>query len=312
MTNSFKNLQNLAVLLFVFGVIILFAYFIAPIVKPIEESGLDTGAQAIALRFLFLGVGAALILALCYFTREHPAWAVSSREVAYMAVGATLHAVFVWLFNGLTFPLPALSQVALRPAVVLPVFFGFIFGPTVGFMSGAVGSLMGDLFVGVVYPQWALANGIIGLCAGLPAIFADKKQSLNVVTGFVVAGGAAAAIFYLANPTTQFSPPPDFAPENISFFLGMSVAVGAALAVLVRFAFPNRPSWGVAVVWGAAGNIIGLAAASKADIWMPGGTLSEAIVGKFIPTAGPNLIAVAILVPLLLLFYSAVKQSSSE
>jgi hypothetical protein len=227
-------------------------------------------------------------------------------------VGATLHAVFVWMFNGVTFPLPALSQLALRPAVILPVFFGFMFGPMVGFMSGALGSLIGDLFVGAVYPQWALAYGIIGLCAGLSAIFADKKQSLNVVTGFVVASGAVAALFYLANPTTQFSPPPDFAPTNISFFLGMSVAVGAALAVLVRFAFPNRPNWGVAVLWGATGNIIGLAAASKADIWIQGRTLSEVLVSEFIPAAGPNMIAVAILIPLLLFLYASAQQSSSE
>jgi uncharacterized membrane protein len=307
-----KSFQNGTTTLVVFLALTLLAYVIAPIVKPIEESGLDTGAQAIGLRFLLLGVGALLILALCYFTREHPAWAVRSREVAYMAVGATLHAVFVWLFNGITFPLPALSQVALLPAVILPVFFGFMFGPMVGFMSGAVGSLIGDLFVGAVNPHWALAYGIIGLCAGLPAIFADKKQSLNVVTGFVAVSGVAAAIFYLANPTTQFSPPPDFAPTSISFFLGMSVAVGASLAVLVRFAFPNRPNWGVAVLWGSAGNIIGLAAASKTDLWTQGDTLAQALVGKFVTVAGPNLIAVAILIPLLLFLYTSAQQSSSE
>lgn len=312
MPNDLRKLQSPAISILVFGALTLVAYFIAPIVKPIEESGLDTGAQAIGLRFLILGVGALLILALCYFTRQHPAWAVSSREVAYMVVGATLHAVFVWMFNGITFPLPALSQVALRPAVILPVFFGFMFGPMVGFMSGAVGSLIGDLFVGAVNPHWALAYGIIGLCAGLPAIFADKKHSLNVVTGFVAVGGVVAAIFYLANPTTRFSPPPDFAPTTISFFLGMSAAVGAALAVLVRFAFPNRPSWGVAVLWGSAGNIIGLAAASKADIWIYGRTLSEVLVGEFIPAAGPNLIALAILVPLLLFLYTSAQQSSGE
>jgi uncharacterized membrane protein len=309
MTNPFKKMQGLALSLLAFGALTLLAYFIAPIAKPIGESGLDNGAQAVGLRFLFLGVGAALILALCYFTREHSAWAVSSREVAYMAVGATLHAVFVWLFNGVTFPLPALSQVALRPAVILPVFFGFVFGPVVGFMSGAVGSLIGDLFVGAVNPQWAFAYGIIGLFAGLPTIFADKKQSLNIVTGFVALSGVVAAIFYLANPTTEFSPPPDFAPTNISFFLGISVAVGAALAVLVRFAFPNRPNWGVAVLWGAAGNLIGLAAASKADLWTQSDTLAEAMVGKFIPAAGPNLIALAILVPVLMAVYASAKET---
>ncbi len=312
MTNPFKKMQGLALALLAFAALTLLAYLIAPIAKPVGESGLDTGAQSIGARFLYLAAGAALILALCYFTREHAAWAVTSREVAYMAVGATLHAVFVWLFNGITFPLPALSQVALRPAVVLPVFFGFVFGPVVGFMSGAVGSLIGDLFLGAVNPQWALANGIIGLCAGLPAIFADKKHSLNVVTGFVAAGGAVAAIFYLANPTTQFSPPPEFAPTDMSFFLGMSVAVGAAMAVLVRFAFPNRPDWGAAVLWGSAGNIIGLAAASKADLWTQGDTLADALVGKFIPAAGPNLIVAAIFVPLLLFLYSSAQQSSGE
>ena len=46
-----------------------------------------------------------------------------------MAIGAALYAVFSYLFNGTVFVVPSVSQVALRPAIAIPMFFGYAFGP---------------------------------------------------------------------------------------------------------------------------------------------------------------------------------------
>ncbi len=76
--------------------------------------------------------------------------------------------------------------------------------------------------------------------------------------------------------------------------------------------FPNRPGWGEAAVWGAAGNVVGLLLASIADIWASSYTLQDTLVGQFIPAAGPNAIAVAILAPLLLAVYAAAQAVQAE
>lgn len=308
MNDSYKNLQNLGICILVLAALTFVAYFLAPAVKPIEESLLDIGAQAVGTRFLFMGVGAAAVLGICYATRERPAWEINAQKIVYMAIGALMYGVFAWMFNGETFNIPALSQVSLRPAVALPVFFGFTFGPAVGFMVGAGGNLIGDLFMGYVSPHWTLANGLIGLCAGLPMLFDDKKQSWNVGAAIAGVGGIAAAMFYFAHPNPEFNPPPDFIRTRLSLFMGLSALVGCSLAIAVRFAFPNRPQWGEAAVWGAAGNVVGLALASLADIWVNQYTLPDTMVGQFIPAAGPNTIAVAVLAPLLLAVYASVQQ----
>ena len=312
MNDSYKNLQNLGICILVLAALAFVAYFVAPVVKPVEESFLDVSPQAMGIRFLFMGLGALAVLGICYVTREHSAWEISAQKIVYMAIGALMYGVFAWMFNGATFNIPALSQVSLRPAVVLPVFFGFTFGPAVGFMVGAGGNLIGDLFVGYVSPHWTLANGIIGLFAGLAMLFENKKQSWNVGAAIAGVGGIAAVAFFFANPNPEFNPPPDFIRTRLSLFMGLSVLVGCGLALAVRFAFPNRPNWGEAAVWGAAGNVIGLALASVADIWVNQYTAFDTMVGQFIPAAGPNAIAIAILMPLLLAVYASVQQAEAQ
>ena len=63
-------------------------------------------------------------------------------------VGALLYALLNWLTT--IFPLAAAGDVNIRPGVVVPIFFGFTFGPAVGFFTGMFGNIMGDLMSGVV------------------------------------------------------------------------------------------------------------------------------------------------------------------
>lgn len=310
MTNSLKNMQGLLICLVVLILLMMAAYFVAPIIKAPTESLLDTTPATVQLRFVFAIFGGLLALGVCYATRENEAWVVNSRQVVLMIIGALLYGVFSWLFNGVTFAIPAISQVSLRPAIVFPVFFGYMFGPVVGFVSGTAGNIIGDLFLGTVSPHWSMANGLIGLAAGLAMMLEEENQDQLLNVGMIVAlvGGVAAAAIYFAQSDAQFAPPPDLIRVSMSLFMGVSVLVGGVMVASLRFVFPNRPGWAVAALWGGVGVIIGLALAAIADVWVNGYLWTEAILGEFIPAAGPNLIALAILIPLLMIAYQSVQE----
>src|SRR3990172_4801437 len=159
---------------------------------------LQTGERPL-LRFVFVAIGLVAAFAVYWLTRENKAWEVGTREVVYMAIGAALYAVFSYLFNGTVFVVPSVSQVALRPAISIPMFFGFAFGPVVGFFTGAVGNMVGDALTGFgLYPQWSVGNGLIGLIAGMAMLFPDKKKSMNnVLIVSAVLAGLATAIYLL-------------------------------------------------------------------------------------------------------------------
>lgn len=99
-----------------------------------------------------------------------------------MAIAAALNAVFSYLFSGTVFAVPSVSQVALRPAIAVPMFFGYAFRPTVGFFTGAVGNMFGHALTGFgLSPQWSVGNGLLGMIAGMALLFADKKRGINIV-----------------------------------------------------------------------------------------------------------------------------------
>ena len=72
-----------------------------------------------------IAIGLLIAFAVYFFTKENAAWEVGTRQVVWMAIGAALYAVFSWLFNGTVFVVPSLSQVSLRPAIAIPMFFGY-------------------------------------------------------------------------------------------------------------------------------------------------------------------------------------------
>lgn len=96
-------------------------------------------------------------------------WGFGTREVVYAAIGAALYGVFSWVTNFVG--LPAAGNIALRPAVAIPMFFGVAFGPLVGFISGFLGNVLGDFLSGWgFWWYWDLGNGIMGLIPGLMAL----------------------------------------------------------------------------------------------------------------------------------------------
>lgn len=270
------------------------------------------------LRFVFVIVGLLIAFLIYYVTRENPAWEVGTRQVVWMAIGAALYAVFSYLFNGTVFVVPSLSQVALRPAIAVPMFFGYAFGPVVGFFTGAIGNTFGDALTGFgLFPQWSIGNGLVGFIAGLPFLFRDKKRSLDTVLWVSGALVAVAAILFFLNrdqPNLMFFDPANnvFGDATISVFAGISLVVGFLLVLAVRFFFGQNLDIAAAVTWGMLGNILGIGFAAISDIWINGYSPVAAIVGEFLPAAGPNLIFAAILVPLLVVAYSSVQRQSGR
>jgi len=272
----------------------------------------------VGLRFLFVVIGLLIAFAVYYATKENEAWEVGTRQVVWMAIGAALYAVFSWLFNGTVFVVPSVSQVALRPAIAIPMFFGYAFGPVVGFFSGAVGNMFGDALTGFgLSPQWSIGNGLIGFISGCWMLFKDRKQSMNMVLYISGALVVLTALLYFVNrnqPNMLFFDPANnvFGDATISVFAGISIVVGFVLVLAVRYGFASNENVATAVMWGMLGNILGLLFSSLADIFINGLTLPATIVGQFLPAAGPNLIFAAILVPMLVGAYASVQRQSGR
>jgi len=309
------NKKLLPVIISLLAVLVFFLLIalIGPLINPSLK--LD---QTALLRFLFVALGLVLVFVVYYLTRDNPMWEVGTRQVVYMAIGAARYPIFSYLFNGTVFVVPSVSQVALRPAIAIPMFFGYAFGPVVGFFSGAVGNMFGDALTGFgLSPQWSVGNGLVGMIAGMAWLFADKKKSMNTVLIIGAVLVALSTLLYAINPATAnglyFDPNTNqFGQTPLSLLAGISVLVGLVIALVVRFVFGKNIDIAAAVTWSMLGNLIGIGFAAISDIWINGYSPVVAIVGEFIPAAGPNLIFAAILVPILVAAYAAVQRQTGR
>lgn len=124
-------------------------------------------------------------------------WKFGTREVVYAAIGAALYGVLSWATNFLA--LPAAGNIALRPAVSIPMFFGIAFGPIVGFLTGFVGNMLGDFMSGWgFWWHWDVGNGLMGLIPGLIAnqiVSFKSLKSIGLAEVFVILGAVGGMLF---------------------------------------------------------------------------------------------------------------------
>ncbi|HUG34285.1 MAG TPA: ECF transporter S component [Anaerolineales bacterium] len=314
--------MNRSILIFLGVVVVFFAVVMFVLGAGEAQEGalfnFSTDQGTVVIRFVFVLVGLAIAYAVYYSTKENAAWEVGTRQVVWMAIGAALYAVFSYLFNGTVFVVPSISQVALRPAIVIPMFFGYAFGPVVGFFTGAVGNTFGDALTGFgLSPQWSIGNGLIGFISGCWMLFKGRKESMNSVLYLSGALAVLTAVMYFLfrnTPNMLFFDPENnvFGDAQISLFAGIAIVVGFVLVLAVRYFFKSNEEIATAVTWSMLGNILGLLFASLSDIFINGLTLPATIVGQFLPAAGPNLIFAAILVPLLVVAYASVQRQSGR
>jgi uncharacterized membrane protein len=259
-----------------------------------------------------------IAFAVYWVTRENQIWQVGTREVVYMSIGAALYAIFSYLFNGTVFVVPSVSQVSLRPAIVIPMFFGYTFGPVVGFFTGAVGNMFGDALTGFgLSPQWSIGNGLVGFVSGMVWLFPNKKKSMDTVLIISAVLTVLATLIYFLNrtlPNMMFFDVANniFGDAQITMVAGISLLVGFLLVLAVRYIFRENINVAAAVTWGTLGNIIGIGFAAISDIWINGFPPAVAIVGEFIPAAGTNMIFTAILLPILVVAYDSVRRQSGR
>lgn len=198
---------------------------------------------------------------------------LGTREVVMMALGAALYGVLSWVFN--IVPIPSVSLVAMRPVVVIPIFFGFAFGPVVGFFSGMFGNVLGDALTGWgVFPIWDLANGLMGLVPGLAGMYLAKRDvnRTQILQWIAVVVLAIAVILPIVSPNIIDPWTGEMANFGAWWYVMLVVLVvmlGMALApvtwpyllILLTLAFAgfgvydlvvNGFSWGVIVMWAVA------------------------------------------------------------
>lgn len=126
-------------------------------------------------------------------------WSIDSRVIVYAAIGAALYGV-LGLFD---FLLPGTSNVSVRPAFGLVTFFGYAFGPIVGFLAGFVGNAVTDQLHGyglLTYWNWSVANGLVGLIAGLGTMYLGQMATGSISSRAMagaIAGVVAAAVGFL-------------------------------------------------------------------------------------------------------------------
>jgi uncharacterized membrane protein len=126
-----------------------------------------------------------------------------------------------------------------------------------------------------------------------------------------------ATILYMFFPQTSngmyFDPDTNkFGETPLSTFAGLSVIIGFVLVLIIRFAFGKNINLATAVTWAILGNILGLGFAAISDIWINGYSPTVAVVGEFLPAAGPNMIFAAILVPILVVAYDAIQKQTGR
>ncbi len=291
----FQNSKSLiTVLIVLFGIAILAHPFVAGVGNV---SLLD---QATPIRFAAAGIVAVLAFILFYVSSNSSAWTLNTQQTVYAVIGAMLAGVVRWFFNGNTFMLPAIEQVTLQPALVVPVLVGVVLGPTAGFITGAGGSLLANLIDGWVLPQADFSLGLAGLVAGLVQVWTDTRRNHVVVVVVAFVFALATTGFYYAVKDIPISAPPGSVGKEPTLFLGVAALVGTALAVAIRNAFPNRPRWGYVSIWGVLGVFAGHAYLAIALLITDSLSFSTAFGGEYLAVIGASVLAVVLLVPALL------------
>src|SRR3712207_4579577 len=151
-------------------------------------------------------------MARTYTAREN-AWGVRTREVVFMAIGAALYGVLGWATAALRIPGP--FNTSIRPAVAIPMFFGAIFGPWVGFFTGFVGNVIIDLLSGYGFSwNWSLGNGLLGLISGMAFVQARRGElpSLRVVLLWAAVGTLLAFLFSSVSDIWVYQTEPGLVP----------------------------------------------------------------------------------------------------
>jgi len=184
--------------------------------------------------------------------RPEGTWSITTRTIVYAAIGAALYAVFNLISFG--FILPGTQEVSVRPHYGLLTFFGFAFGPVVGFLTGLIGNILGDFLSGYgafTSWHWSLANGVAGLLAGLLGVWSASRASSTgsralwaAVAGVIATVVGFLVIFLGLIVTPEMSFNAILTTEYIPVILANSIAAAVVTPILVLAWEPLREQLG--------------------------------------------------------------------
>jgi energy-coupling factor transport system substrate-specific component len=155
-----------------------------------------------------------------------------------MAIGAALYGVLGWATAIARIPGP--FNVSVRPAIVIPMFFGAIFGPWVGFFTGFVGNIIIDLLSGYGFSwNWSLGNGLLGLIAGLAFARARSGElpSLKSALTWSVIGTLLAFLFSSVTDIWVYQTEPAAIPGEYISVVIPNIIAGVILVPLLYTAY---------------------------------------------------------------------------
>ncbi len=161
-------------------------------------------------------------------------WEVTSRTIVYAAIGAALYGILLVA----QVPVPG-TTVSVRPAFAIVPFFGYAFGPIVGFFVGLVGNAIGDQLSGwgaLTSWNWSIANGLVGLLAGLAPLYLSRWTNGSLrerAIGGAVAGTIAVVIGFLFTFTDLIIQSGNTVGGVTSFYFTVVVADVIATVILV-------------------------------------------------------------------------------
>jgi energy-coupling factor transport system substrate-specific component len=126
-------------------------------------------------------------------------WSVTTRTIVYAAIGAAIMGFMNSLAYGIGIPG---TEISVRPHYGILTFFGFAFGPIVGFITGFLGNVIGDHLTGYgafTSWHWSVANGLVGVVAGLFPFFMASRMTSTGSKALVaaVAGVVAVVVGFL-------------------------------------------------------------------------------------------------------------------
>jgi energy-coupling factor transport system substrate-specific component len=121
-------------------------------------------------------------------------WSVTTRTIVYAAIGAAIMGFMNSLAYGIGIPG---TEISVRPHYGILTFFGFAFGPIVGFITGFLGNVIGDHLTGYgafTAWHWSVANGLVGVVAGLFPFFMASRMTSTGSKALVAAVAGVVAV----------------------------------------------------------------------------------------------------------------------
>ncbi|MBO0780044.1 MAG: ECF transporter S component [Ktedonobacteraceae bacterium] len=176
-------------------------------------------------------------------------WGINVRQIVYAALGAALYGLLSIPTN--IFQISA-GGISFRPAIVIPLFFGALFGPWVGLFAGGFGNILGDWLTGWgITWNWDIGNGLIGFVPGLAIIFTAGRyfnwrnyawaEGLSIVGILIGVGFSAYSDIWVAKKTVEYATFTNFIPGVIADLICglillpiLLVAYGAAVRRIGR------------------------------------------------------------------------------